>query len=44
MAEVMKFEDFKQYLNTVFYKHTDLIAKKAKGCYLWDVNGDKYLD
>lgn len=44
MAEVMKFEDFKEYLNPVFYKHTDLIAKKAKGCYLWDINGEKYLD
>lgn len=44
MSEVMKFEDYKQYLNPVFAKQTDLVAKKAKGCYLWDVNGDKYLD
>lgn len=44
MSEVMKFEDYKQYLNPVFAKQTDLVAKKARGCYLWDVNGEKYLD
>ncbi len=40
----MKFEDYKQYLSPVFYKQTNLIAKTAKGCYLTDVDGDKYLD
>ena len=40
----MKFEDYKQYLSPVFAKATDIVAKKAEGCYLWDVNGDKYLD
>lgn len=44
MSDVMKFEDFKQYLNPVFAKQTTLIAKRAKGCYLWDVNDEKYLD
>ena len=42
MSEVMKFEDYKQYLNPVFAKQTDLVAKKARGCYLWDVNGEKF--
>lgn len=40
----MKFEDYKQYLSPVFYKQTNLVAKSASGCYLTDVNGDKYLD
>lgn len=44
MAEVMKFDDYKQYLNPVFAKQTDLIMKTGSGCYLTDVNGEKYLD
>lgn len=44
MAEVMKFEDYKEYLNPVFAKQTDLIMKTGSGCYLTDVNGEKYLD
>ncbi len=40
----MKFEDYKQYLSPVFYKQTNLVARSAKGCYLTDVNGDRYLD
>lgn len=40
----MKFEDYKQYLSPVFYKQTDLVAKTASGCYITDVNGDRYLD
>ncbi len=40
----IKFEDYKQYLSPVFYKQTNLVAKSASGCYLTDVNGDKYLD
>ncbi|MGN0291388.1 MAG: aspartate aminotransferase family protein [Lachnospiraceae bacterium] len=40
----MKFEDYKEYLSPVFYKQTDIIAKTAKGCYLTDVNGEKYID
>ena len=40
----MKFEDYKQYLSPVFYKQTNLVAKTAKGCYITDVNGDRYLD
>ncbi len=30
MSEVMKFEDYKQYLNPVFAKQTDLVAKKPE--------------
>lgn len=41
---MMKFEDYKQYLSPVFAKQTDLIAKSASGCYLTDINGEKYLD
>ena len=37
MAEVMKFDDYKQYLNPVFAKQTDLIMKTGSGCYLTDV-------
>lgn len=44
MSDVMKFEDYKQYFNPVFAKATDIVATKGKGCYLWDVNGEKYLD
>lgn len=44
MAEVMKFEDYKQYLSPVFAKQTDLIMKSGSGCYLTDINGEKYLD
>jgi 4-aminobutyrate aminotransferase len=40
----MRFEDYKQYLSPVFYKQTNLVARSAKGCYLTDVNGDRYLD
>ncbi|MCD8324357.1 MAG: aspartate aminotransferase family protein [Clostridiales bacterium] len=40
----MKFEDYKQYLSPVFYKQTDLVARSARGCYVTDVNGEKYLD
>lgn len=40
----MKFEDYKEYLSPVFAKQTDLIAKTGSGCYLTDINGDKYLD
>ena len=41
---MMKFEDYKKYLSPVFAKQTDLIAKTAQGCYLTDINGEKYLD
>lgn len=41
---MIKFEDYKQYLSPVFYKQTNLVAKSALGCYLTDVNGDRYLD
>lgn len=41
---MIKFEDYKQYLSPVFYKQTNLVAKSASGCYLTDVNGDRYLD
>lgn len=44
MENVMKFDDYRQYLNPVFVKQTDLVMKKGEGCYLWDVNGEKYLD
>ena len=40
----MKFKDYKQYLSPVFAKQTELIAKSASGCYLTDINGDRYLD
>lgn len=44
MADVMKYEDYKQYFNPVLSKATDLVAVKGRGCYVWDNKGDKYLD
>lgn len=40
----MKFEDYKQYLSPVLAKATNLVIEKGEGCYVTDVNGDKYLD
>jgi len=40
----MKFEDYKGYLSPALAKATDLVVTKGEGCYLTDVNGDKYLD
>ncbi len=42
--EMMKFDDYKEYLSPVLAKSTDLVVKEGKGSYLYDVNGDKYLD
>lgn len=41
---MMKFEDYKPYLSPALAKATDLIMEEAKGCYIYDINGDKYLD
>ena len=40
----MKFEDYKQYLSPALAKSTDLVIDHGEGAYMWDVNGDKYLD
>jgi 4-aminobutyrate aminotransferase len=40
----MKFKDYKEYLNPVLAKATDLVVESGEGCYLTDVNGEKYLD
>lgn len=40
----MKFEDYKAYLSPVLSKATDLVMESGEGCYMTDVNGDKYLD
>jgi len=41
---MMKFEDYKEYLSPALAKATDLIIESGKGCYLTDINGEKYLD
>lgn len=38
------FNDYKQYLSPALSKATDLVMVKGEGCYLTDVNGEKYLD
>lgn len=40
----MKFEEYSKYLSPALAKSTNLIMKEGKGCYMTDVNGDKYLD
>jgi len=40
----MKFEEYKEYLSPALAKATDLVVVEGRGCYLTDVNGDKYLD
>ncbi|NTV77754.1 MAG: aspartate aminotransferase family protein [Clostridiales bacterium] len=40
----MEFKDYKEYLSPALAKSTDLVVTEGKGCYLTDVNGDKYLD
>ena len=44
MSEAIKFEDYKEYLSPVFAKQTDLVMKSGEGCYLTDINGERYLD
>ena len=40
----MRFEDYKQYLSPALAKSTDLVIDHGEGSYMWDVNGEKYLD
>lgn len=44
MSESVKFEDYQEYLSPVFAKQTHLVMKSASGCYLTDVDGEKYID
>ena len=32
------------FVNQVLHRYTKIIAAKGKGAYLYDVNGDAYLD
>lgn len=41
---MIEFKDYKEYLSPALAKSTDLVMVEGKGCYLTDVNGDKYLD
>ncbi len=41
---MIEFKDFEPYLSPALAKSTDIIAESAKGCYVTDVNGRKYLD
>lgn len=41
---MMKFADYKEYFSPVLAKNTEVIAESAKGCYVTDVTGQKYLD
>ncbi len=40
----MKFDDYKEYLSPALAKATDLVMVSGSGCYLTDINGDRYLD
>lgn len=40
----MKFEDYKAYLSPALAKSSDLVMKEGKGVYLYDMEGNKYLD
>ena len=40
----MKFKDYEQYLSPALAKGTDLVIESAKGCYVTDVTGRRYLD
>src|SRR5476649_947251 len=33
-----------QYVNPVLDRYTDIVAVKGKGSYIYDINGDAYLD
>src|SRR5471030_1415564 len=35
---------YSKYVNPVLDRYTDLIVVKGKGSYLYDINGDAYLD
>lgn len=41
---MIEFKDYKEYLSPALSKTTDLVAEKASGCYITDVNGNEYLD
>lgn len=40
----MKFADYKPYLSPALAKTTDLVIKSGKGAYLYDEEGNAYLD
>ncbi len=40
----MKYEDYKRYLSPALAKTTDLVIERGEGGYMYDVNGEKYLD
>lgn len=41
---MIKFEDYREYISPALSKSTDLVMASGRGCYLTDVNGDRYLD
>ncbi|SFR55576.1 aspartate aminotransferase family protein [Anaeromicropila populeti] len=40
----MEFNQYKEYLSPALAKATDLIITSGEGCYLTDINGERYLD
>ena len=40
----MRYEDYKRYLSPALAKSTDLVIDHGEGSYMYDVNGEKYLD
>lgn len=40
----MRYEDYERYLSPALAKTTDLVIERGEGSYLYDVNGDRYLD
>jgi 4-aminobutyrate aminotransferase len=42
--EPMRYADYEKYLSPALAKSTDLVIDHGEGPYMWDVNGEKYLD
>lgn len=40
----MEYKDYQRYLSPALAKTTDLVIERGKGSYLYDVNGERYLD
>lgn len=38
------YNDYKEYFSPVFSKYTDIVMKSGKGCYLYDEDGNEYID
>ncbi|GAB4468708.1 MAG: aminotransferase class III-fold pyridoxal phosphate-dependent enzyme [Anaerolineales bacterium] len=39
-----RYEDTLSHLSPVWVPYTQIVSEKAEGCWVYDINGDKYLD